>query len=77
MIDTFALALGHGLLAFAMLRLVMRAGLDEDPLIGSLTAETKSNRKQASAAGRNAARRAARAEPDGDGEADAAEETAP
>ena len=75
MIDTFALALGHGLLAFAMLRLVMRAGLDEDPLIGSLTDETKSNRKQASAAGRNAARRAARGEPDG--EADAAEQAAP
>lgn len=70
MIDTFALALGHGLLAFAMLRLVMRAGLDEDPLIGSLTAETKSNRKQASTAGRNAARRAR-------GEHDAPEETAP
>lgn len=75
MIDTFALALGHGLLAFAMLRLVMRAGLDEDPLIGSLTAETKSNRKQSSAAGRNAARRAARGEPDG--EAVTSEQEAP
>lgn len=58
MIDTFALALGHGLLAVALLRLVMRAGLDEDPLIGSIEAETQSNRKAASTSGRNAARRA-------------------
>lgn len=57
MIDTFALALGHGLLAVAMLRLVMRAGLDEDPLIASIEAETQSNRKAASTSGRNAARR--------------------
>lgn len=57
MIDTFALAFGHGLLAFAMLRLVMRAGLDEDPLISSIKAETASNRKAASVSGRNAARR--------------------
>lgn len=57
MIDTFALALGHGLLAIAMLRLVMRAGLDEDPLIGSIEAEAASNRKAASVSGRNAARR--------------------
>lgn len=62
MIDAFALALGHGLLAFAMLRLVMRAGLDEDPLIASITAETDSNRKAASATGRNAARRSRGAE---------------
>ena len=58
MIDTFALALGHGLLAVAMLRLVMRAGLDEDPLISSIEAETASNRQAASVSGRNAARRA-------------------
>jgi hypothetical protein len=58
MIDHFALALGHGLLAFAMLRLAMRAGLDEDPLIGEIEAETATNRKAASTAGRNAARRA-------------------
>lgn len=62
MIDTFALALGHGLLAFAMLRLVMRAGLDEDPLIASIKAETDSNRKAASVSGRNAARRSRGAE---------------
>lgn len=58
MIDTFALALGHGLLAVALLRLAMRAGLDEDPLVASLEAEADSNRKAASASGRNAARRA-------------------
>jgi hypothetical protein len=58
MIDTLALALGHGLMAIAMLRLMMRAGLDDDPLIGAMTAEADSNRKSASASGRNAARRA-------------------
>jgi hypothetical protein len=68
MIDTFALALGHGLLAVALLRLVMRAGLDEDPLIASIEAETKSNRQAASVSGRNAARRA-RGESDAGGEA--------
>ncbi len=57
MIDYFALALGHGLLAIALLRLVMKPGLDEDPLIGSIKDETQANRKVSSAAGRNAARR--------------------
>lgn len=75
MIDTFALALGHGLLAFAMLRLVMRAGLDEDPLIASIKAETDSNRKAASVSGRNAARRSRGAEvgADADGTGEAAQ----
>jgi hypothetical protein len=68
MIDTFALALGHGLLAVALLRLVMRAGLDEDPLIASIEAETKSNRQAASVSGRNAARRT-RGETEATGEA--------
>jgi hypothetical protein len=58
MIDYFALALGHGLLAIALLRLVMREGLDDDPLIAAITSETAGNRKVASTAGRNAARRA-------------------
>jgi hypothetical protein len=58
MIDYFALALGHGLLAIALLRLVMREGLDDDPLIGSIKSETAENRKATSMAGRNAARRA-------------------
>lgn len=57
MIDYFALALGHGLLAIALLRLVMREGLDEDPLISSIKSETADNRKATSISGRNAARR--------------------
>ncbi len=57
MIDYFALALGHGLLAIALLRLVMREGLDDDPLIAAITSETADNRKAVSIAGRNAARR--------------------
>jgi hypothetical protein len=52
MIDTFALALGHGLMAIAMLRLVTRAGLDDDPLLVELAAKAKSRRKAASAARR-------------------------
>ncbi len=57
MIDYFALALGHGLLAIALLRLVMRDGLDKDPLIGSIKDETQANRQATSVAGRNATRR--------------------
>ncbi len=34
MIDQIALAIGHGLLGLALLRLVMRADLNEDPLLG-------------------------------------------
>jgi len=58
MIDTFALALGHGLLAVALMRLVMREALDVDPLLDELKSETAGNRKAASAQGRNEARRA-------------------
>jgi len=58
MIDYFALALGHGLLAIALLRLMLRDGLDADPLIGELKAETEGNRLATTVAGRNAARRA-------------------
>lgn len=58
MIDTFALALGHGLLAVAMMRLVLREGLDVDPLLDDIKSETSGNRKAASALGRNEARRA-------------------
>ena len=58
MIDYFAYALGHGLLAIALLRLMLRDGLDADPLIGKLKAETEGNRKANRASGRNAARRA-------------------
>jgi len=58
MIDTFALALGHGLLAVALMRLVLRDGLDVDPLLDDIKSETAGNRKAASALGRNEARRA-------------------
>jgi hypothetical protein len=58
MIDTLALALGHGLMALAMLRLLLRPGLDEDPLLEEIAAEMNSKREAASAAGRAAARRA-------------------
>lgn len=44
-------------MAIAMLRLMLRKGLDEDPLLEELAAETSSNRKAASASGRSAARR--------------------
>jgi hypothetical protein len=67
MIDYFALALGHGLLAIALLRLVLRAGLDHDPLIGALQDETADNRKATSIAGRNAARRQRSGGDGGDG----------
>jgi hypothetical protein len=69
MIDAFALALGHGLLAVALMRLVLRPGLDVDPLLGEITSETEGNRKAASALGRNEARRAR-------GHGDAGEEAA-
>ena len=58
MIDTLALALGHGLMALAMLRLLLRPGLDEDPLLEEIAAAMNSKREAASAAGRAAARRA-------------------
>lgn len=66
MIDYFALALGHGLMAIALLRLVLRADLDADPLIGQLKKDTADNRMAASTAGRNAARRARGTAPESD-----------
>lgn len=57
MIDYFALALGHGLMAIALLHLVMREGLDVDPLIGGLKDQIRQKRMQSSVAGRNAERR--------------------
>lgn len=44
-------------MAVALLRLVMRAGLDDDPLIGELKSEADVKRKAKSSAGRHAARR--------------------
>jgi hypothetical protein len=58
MIDYIALALGHGLMAIALLRLALREDLDGDPLLTRLKEDTAANRKATSAAGRNAARRA-------------------
>ena len=60
MIDYFALALGHGLMAFAILRLVMRESLDADPLLGDLDEAARENRFATTMAGRNAARRASK-----------------
>jgi hypothetical protein len=64
MIDYFALALGHGLMAIALLRLVLRDNLDSDPLLGRLKDETAANRMASSIAGRNAARRARGQQPE-------------
>lgn len=51
MIDHIALAIGHGLLALALLRLALRDDLNADPLLEGL---------KAAARGRRAARRKAR-----------------
>lgn len=67
MIDYLALALGHGLLVIAMLRLVLRDGLDVDPLLEHIKGEAAANRRAISAASRNAARRAC---PNGDNAAE-------
>jgi len=45
MIDYFALALGHGLLVLAFLRLVMRDSLDVDPAISELKEAAEKKRK--------------------------------
>lgn len=58
MIDYFALALGHGLMVIALLRLLVRDGLDADPLTKFIKSEEASRRMGASTAGRNEARRA-------------------
>jgi hypothetical protein len=62
MIDHLALAIGHGLMAIALLRLVIRPGLDADPLIAAIRKEGEDERKAKSSAGRSAARRAREAE---------------
>ena len=70
MIDYFALALGHGLMAIALLRLVLRDNLDGDPLLARLKADTAANRSATSSAGRSAARRAREARGEETGQAD-------
>jgi hypothetical protein len=51
MIDTFALALGHGLLALALLRLALRGDVDADPLIGRLAEDAAAARRKRPAKG--------------------------
>ena len=58
MIDYIALAIGHGLMAIALLRLALREDLDSDPLVRQLKEDAAANRKAASTAARDAARRA-------------------
>ena len=58
MIDYLSLAIGHGLLAFALFKLVMREDVDVDPAIQSLKDKAEAEREAASVAGRNARRRA-------------------
>ncbi|MEO1731132.1 MAG: hypothetical protein AAFR64_10370 [Pseudomonadota bacterium] len=57
MIDYIALSIGHGLLGIAVLRLVMRDGLDVDPLLDSFKQKDRERRKQRNNAGRAAHRR--------------------
>jgi hypothetical protein len=59
MIDYIALFIGHALLGIAILRLVMRKGLDVDPLLDSFKQAERDRRKARSDAVR-AARREAR-----------------
>ncbi|AOL24906.1 hypothetical protein Ga0102493_11777 [Erythrobacter litoralis] len=63
MIDQIALALGHGLLAVALLRLALRGDVDTDPLVEELKDEGAAKRRAHSSAGRKAARRTADAGP--------------
>lgn len=58
MIDYLSLAIGHGLLAFALFKLVMREDIDVDPAIQALKDKAEAEKEAASAAGRNARRRA-------------------
>ena len=57
MIDTIALALGHGLIAIALLRLVMRNELDIDPELQSQAEKRRAEREASSISGRNSRRR--------------------
>ncbi len=65
MIDYFALALGHGLLALALLRLAMRGDVDADPLIARLAEAAAERRKRPARGARGDA--AVAAAPDGGG----------
>lgn len=50
MIDYLALAIGHGLLAIGFLRLVMREGLNTDPLLDGFKQRDTERRKARRAA---------------------------
>ena len=56
MIDYFALALGHGLMAIALLRLFFRDALDHDPLLDQIKQATRERRMKANSARQNARR---------------------
>ncbi|MEE4201513.1 hypothetical protein [Erythrobacter sp.] len=57
MIDYFALALGHGLLALALLRLAMWRQLDDDPALRQASDARKAEADAQSAAARAERRR--------------------
>lgn len=61
MIDYFALALGHTLLALAFLRLVVRDSLDVDPAITALEDEANAKKRSTSRRGTKSGPRADRA----------------
>lgn len=68
MIDYLSLAVGHALLAIALLRLVMREELDVDPKLQEYADRLKAERDAASASGRQARRRAVRGRQGADGQ---------
>ena len=57
MIDYFALALGHGLLALVMLRLLQRDELDVDPVIEAANKHARENEKSMHARTKKAPRK--------------------
>ncbi len=71
MIDYIALSIGHGVLAIAFLRLVMRDGLDVDPLLDGFKQAALERRKARSKAGRaKRAQAPGNAPPDPDAQAE-------
>ncbi|MEM6907318.1 MAG: hypothetical protein AAF494_01460 [Pseudomonadota bacterium] len=62
MIDYLALAIGHGLLVLGLLRLVLRAELDRDPLLEELDQSARTKRMEATRRRGKAARTASAAE---------------
>ncbi|MEE4153429.1 MAG: hypothetical protein V2I27_04655 [Erythrobacter sp.] len=57
MIDHIALAIGHGLLGLALVRLVMRADLNDDPLLGGLREASRKHQLERRGAHNKRARR--------------------